>query len=327
MLKNHTKWAAMVAALALLLAACGDNDDNGNGDNGNGSGDASGDVSGNVEVDGSSTVGPLGEVAADLFMEEFPDARVAVAMSGTGGGFEKFCNGESDFNNASREIKDEEIENCEANGIAFEQVQVANDALAIVVNPDAPIECLTVEQANQIWDEGSTVSTWGEVDGIDAGDFADEPLTLYGPGTDSGTFDLFTEAINGKEGQIRDDYTSIGEDDQAAITAVEGDPGAMAFIPYSYFQEAGDSIKPLLIDDGSGCVEPTLDNVQDGSYTPLGRPLFTYASDVALESEVALRFIQFWVENSSEISDIAGFVPMTQAQMDASSAKIDSLVG
>lgn len=326
MRKNHTKWAAVAAALALLLAACGDNDDNG--DNGDtGTEETNGGGSGDVEADGSSTVAPLAEVAADFFMEEFPDIRVAVATSGTGGGFEKFCNGESDFNNASREIKDEEIENCESNDIGYDNVQIANDALAIVVNPDNPVECLTVDQANQIWDEGSEVSTWGDIDGLDEDSVADEPLTLYGPGTDSGTFDFFTEAVNGEEGQIRDDYTSIGEDDQAAVTAVEGDLGAMAFIPYSFVQESADSVKPLEIDDGSGCVEATLDNVQDGSYTPLGRPLFTYASDAALSNPSALQFIEFWVENSTEIAEIAGFVPMTDEQIDDANSKIEELAG
>jgi phosphate transport system substrate-binding protein len=317
------KILALPLAATLVLGACSSDDGD---DTGGGSGDGSS-LSGNVEVDGSSTVGPLAEYAADLFMESNPDVRVAVATSGTGGGFEKFCKGETDFNDASRPIKDEEIALCEENGIAYEGVQVANDALAVVVNPDNPVDCMTVEQVNQIWDEGSTVSTWGDVDGLDIGDFASETITLYGPGTDSGTFDYFTEEINGEEGKIRDDYTSIGEDDQAAITAVEGDVAAMAFIPYSFFQEAGDLVKPLAIDDGNGCVEPTLENVQDGSYTPLGRPLFSYASDAALAKPQAVAFITFWIENSDEIAEGAGFVPMTQEQKDASLAQVESLQG
>jgi phosphate transport system substrate-binding protein len=246
-------------------------------------------------------------------------------MSGTGGGFERFCNGETDMNDASREISEEEIAACEGNDIAFEGVQVANDALAIVVNPENPLECLTVEQASQIWNEGSSVSTWGDVDGIDVGDLAGEDLTLYGPGSSSGTFDYFTEAINGEEGVIRNDYTDIGEDDQAAIVGVEGDVNAMAYIPYSYFTEAGDAVKPLQIDGGEGCVEPTLENVQDGSYAPLGRGLYVYASDVALERPEATEFMTFYVENSATIAEQAGFVPMTDEQMATSHEQIEAL--
>ncbi len=322
MRKNHTKWAAVAAALALLLAACGDNGDNGD----TGTEEGSGGGAGDVLVDGSSTVAPLAEVAAELFMDANPDIRVTVATSGTSAGFESFCQGEADMNNASREIKESEIELCGENEIGYDGVQVANDALALLVNNDNPVDCLTVDQANQIWDEGSTVSSWGEVDGLDLpADFEDEPLTLYGPGTDSGTFDFFTEAINGEEGKIRTDYTNIGEDDNAAVTAVIGDVAAMGYVPYSYFQEAGDTVKPLAIDGGDGCIDATLENVEDGSYTPLGRPLFTYASDTALEKAEVLSFIDFWIENSSEISETAGFVPMTQDQIDESNAKVEEL--
>jgi phosphate transport system substrate-binding protein len=228
---------------------------------------------------------------------------VAVAISGTSGGFQKFCAGETDGNNASREIKESEIEECANNGVGYDGVQVANDALSLVVNPEFPVDCISVEQANQIWDEGSSVSSWDQVDGLD---LPAENITLYGPGTDSGTFDFFTEVINGEEGKIRTDYTDIGEDDFAAITAVEGDPWAMGYIPYSYVQEAGDSVKALDVDGGDGCVEATLENVQDGSYVPLGRPLFLYASDVALARPEVVAFFEFFIENQAEIAEIAG---------------------
>lgn len=247
---------AVLMAGALVLAACGGSDDEGSGTD-TGSGDNSASLSGTVQVDGSSTVGPLGEVAAELFMEENSGVQVTVATSGTSGGFQKFCAGETDMNNASRAIKDEEIETCEANGVAHEGIQVANDALSLVVNPANPVECLTVEQANQIWEPDSSVSTWGDIDGLDEDSIAGESISLYGPGTDSGTFDFFTEVINGEEGAIRTDYTDIGEDDQAAITAVQGDEFAMGYVPFSFVQEAGDSVKALLIDGGEGCVEGT----------------------------------------------------------------------
>ncbi|MFI6575708.1 PstS family phosphate ABC transporter substrate-binding protein [Nocardiopsis sp. NPDC050513] len=317
------KWLQVVGvagAVPFILTACG-----GNASEEGGTGEGGSDLSGTISIDGSSTVGPLSEAAAELFMEANPDVRVSVAQSGTGGGFEKFCNGETDMNDASREIGEDEIAACEGNDIAFEDVQVANDALAIVVNPENPLECITIDQASQIWNEGSTVTTWGDVDGLDVGDLSGEDITLYGPGSSSGTFDYFTEAINGEEGVIRNDYTDIGEDDQAAIVGVEGDAGAMAYIPYSYFTEAGDAVKPLQIDNGEGCVEPTLENVQDGSYAPLGRGLYVYASDVALERPEAVAFMNFYIENQAAISEAAGFVPLTEEQMAASTEQIESL--
>lgn len=320
--------SASLFTLALVAAGCG-GDDGGSADSGNGGGDGGGgSVSGTVNVDGSSTVGPLAEVAAELFMAENPDVRVSVAMSGTSGGFQGFCAGETDMNNGSRMITDEEIALCEENGISYDNLTVANDALSILVNNDNPVDCLTVDQASQIWDEGSEVSTWGDIDGLDLDDdFASQSITLYGPGTDSGTFDLFTEEINGEEGQIRNDYTDIGEDDNAAVNAVVSDVAAMGYVPYSYFQEAGDTVKALAIDDGNGCVEATLDNVQSGEYTPLGRPLFTFASDTALARPEVVAFIEFWIENSDEIADAAIFVPMTDEQKQESLDKAAALAG
>jgi phosphate transport system substrate-binding protein len=285
-------------------------------------------LSGTIRIDGSSTVGPLSEVAAELFEGEHPGVNVTVAISGTSGGFQKFCIGETDMNDSSRPIKDTEIELCEENDIGYDAIQVANDALALVVNPDNPVDCLTVEQASQIWDEGSSVSTWGDVDGLDLpSDFAGTEIPLYGPGTDSGTFDFFTEEINGESGKVRTDYIDIGEDDNAAVVAVSGTAGAMGYIPYSYFTEAGDQVKAVAIDGGDGCVDATLENVLDGSYTPLGRPLFVYASDTALARPEALAFMEFYIDNSVEIADLAGFVPMNDQQIQEQIAKIDQLVG
>jgi phosphate transport system substrate-binding protein len=332
---NTKRLAAVLVALLMVTAACGDDDGETATPGGDGStttaagGDSGGEaLSGTIRVDGSSTVGPFSEVAAELFMDANSGVRVDVAISGTSGGFQKFCEGENDMNNASRPIKDSEVELCDSNGITADGIQVANDALALVVNSDNPVVCLTVEQANQIWDDGSAVDTWGDIDDLDVpDDMAGEELTLYGPGTDSGTFDFFTEVINGESGRIRNDYVDIGEDDHAAITAVQGDVYAMGYVPYSYFQEAGDTVKPLQIDNGEGCVDATLENVQDGSYAPLGRPLFTYASDTALAKPEVLAFMEFTIDNADEIASVSGFVPMTDAQKDEQRAKIRSLAG
>lgn len=345
-MRTHTrKLAAVLAATALLAAACGDGVDDGPAASGDETADATttddttaddattettsgeGGMSGTVQLDGSSTVGPLSEVAAELYMQENPDVRVTVAISGTGGGFEKFCLGETDGNNSSRPIKDEEIAICDENGIGYDVVTVANDALSILVNNEFPVDCLSVEQVSQIWDEGSSVSTWGDVEGADMGDIAGDAVQLYGPGTDSGTFDFFTEVINGESGRIRNDYIDIGEDDNAAVTAVMGDPTAMGYVPFSYFQEAGDTVKALQIDDGNGCVEGALETVQDGSYTPLGRGLFVYFSDTALARPEALDFAEFYVENAARIAELAEFVPMTDEQIGEAQAKVAELAG
>lgn len=332
--------AAGVASLALVLSACGGSD--------TASEEATtaaetaaeevvveepaeegaADLTGSIVIDGSSTVGPLSEVAAELFMQSFPGVQVTVATSGTSGGFEKFCKGETDGNNASRPIKDEEIAACGAAGITYDNIVVANDAITMLVNAENPVQCLTVDQANQIWDEGSTVATWGEVTGLDIpADLTSQPLNLYGPGTDSGTFDFFTEAINGEEGKIRIDYTSIGEDDNAAVTAVTGDIGAMGYVPFSFYQEAvaGGTVKGLAIDSGNGCIEPTAENVQNGTYTPLGRPLFVYASGTALAKPETVEFFNFYVNNSEQIGQVAGYVGLTPEQAQEQLAKVATL--
>ena len=285
-------------------------------------------LSGTIRIDGSSTVAPLTEVAAELFMRRNPGVQITVGVSGTSGGFQKFCAGETDANDASRPIKPEEITKCTAAGIKYEEIQVANDALSVVVYPKNPLECIKVEQVKQIWSPGSTVKTWGEITGLSLPSSAmSQRITLYGPGSNSGTFDYFTEAINGKSGQIRNDYVDIGEDDQAAVTAIEGDQWAMAYIPYSFVTEAGKKVKPLQIDGGSGCVAPTLKNVQNGTYTPLGRPLFIYPSDKALARPEMYAFLRFYVENQAKITKKADFVPMTEQQVNSALAKIDSLAG
>jgi phosphate transport system substrate-binding protein len=326
---------ALIATLSLVVAACGGDGGETTTTSATGSettttdaDNGGGDLTGEVRLDGSSTVGPLSEVAAELYMAQEPGVRVTVAISGTGGGFEKFCIGETDANNSSRPISDEEVVICTDNGIGFDFIQAANDALSVVVSSSLPVECMTVAQVSQIWDAGSTVLTWGDVDGLELpDDIASQPLTPYGPGSDSGTFDYFTEEINGEVGQIRNDYIDIGEDDLAAVRAIEGDPYAMGYIPFSYYQEAGDAVKALAIDDGNGCVEATPENVSNGTYTPLGRGLYVYFSDTALARPEVLDFAEFYIDNAVEIAELAEFVPMTAEQIEEQKAKIAALVG
>jgi phosphate transport system substrate-binding protein len=260
-------------------------------------------------------------------MEVNPGVRVSVNISGTGGGFEKFCNGETDASNASRLIKDEEAAICDAAGIAYDFVTVANDALSVVVNIDNPLKCITTDQLTTIWnlDATGTIMTWGDVDGMpDA--IADVELALYGPGTDSGTFDFFTGEINGEEGNIRTDYINIGEEDDAAVRGVSGSPGGMGFIPFSYYQENKDTVKALEVDGGSGCVAPTVENVQAGTYTPLGRGLYTYFASTALERPEVQAFARFLVEETELINTAARYVGLTPAQQTEALAKLEALI-
>jgi phosphate transport system substrate-binding protein len=316
---------AAVCALAFGVAACGDDDDDG--DSGaSASSNGEQQLSGTVRADGSSTVAPLTETAAEMFQGENRDVRVTVGTSGTSGGFEKFCNGETEISDASRPIKDEEVAACKKNGVEYEEVQVANDALSAVVNPNNPVECVSVEQLNQIWDKGSKVDSWGDVEGLDV-DVPDEKVTLFGPGSDSGTYDYWTESINGEEGVIRTDYNSIGEDDNAAVNGVAGDEWAMAYIPFSFVEEAAGQVKPLQVKnpDTGECVEPTAENVQNGTYVPLGRPLFIYPSAEALQKPEVLAFVKFYMDNQEEITTQATYIPMTEEQVAESNKKVDGL--
>lgn len=332
-MKTSRKTAALLAVLALVLAACSSGDDADASDttaapNAVAAADSGDELTGEVRLDGSSTVGPLSEVAAELYMQDQPGVRVTVAISGTGGGFQKFCAGETDANNSSRPIKEDEAAICEENGIGYDFIQVANDALSIVVSQELPIDCLTVDQVSQIWVNESSVETWGDIDGLDLpDDVASQPINLYGPGSDSGTFDYFTEEINGESGNIRIDYNDIGEDDLAAVNAIQGDPYAMGYIPFSYYQESVDLVKALAIDDGNGCVESTPENVEGGTYTPLGRGLFVYFSDTALSRPETVDFADFYIENAPQIAELAEFVPMTPEQLATQKTKIDTLVG
>jgi len=310
---------AAASAFALVLTSCGGEDAGSSG-----SGDSGGDqLSGEVKVDGSSTVAPLSEAAAALYAEEQPDVNVTVGTSGTGGGFEKFCNGETDISDASRPIKDEEIAACEANSISYAELIVANDALTVVVNPAVDfVDCLTVEQLSAIWMSGSTVANWNEVDPS----FPDLQLDLYGAGTDSGTFDYFTDVINGEEGNSRTDYTP-SEDDNTTVQGVAGSEGGMGYFGFTYFEENAETLKALEIDNGEGCVAPSVETAQDGSYAPLSRPLFIYPSDKAIERPEVVDFINFYIENIDDIVTEAQYVPLTDEQKATLAEEFEALSG
>ena len=305
----------LTLAVALVAAACGGNDDSGT------TGGGGTQLSGTINIDGSSTVAPLSEAAAELFQEQNSGVRVTVGTSGTGGGFEKFCAGETDISDASRAIEADETKACESKGIKYEEVQVANDGLSVVVNnQNTWANCLTTAQLKKIWDKGSKVDKWNQVDPS----FPNEPLKLFGAGTDSGTFDYFTNAINGEEGRSRSDYSAT-EDDNVTVTGVSGTTGGLGYFGLSYLQENQGKIKGVQVDGGGGCVTPTVETVQDGSYKPLSRPLFIYPSDKALERPEVKAFLEFYVNNYQKIAEDALFVPLTEEQAAEAKAKITQL--
>ena len=284
-------------------------------------------LTGTILLDGSSTVGPFAEAAAELFMNENPGVQVTVGISGTGGGFEKFCNGETDGSNASRGIKDEEAALCAENGIEFGTISVANDALSVIVNQDNPLDCISTDALKALWELDSSVMTWGEIPGIDAGDLASEEVVLYGPGTDSGTFDFFTDEINGDSGNIRTDYNNIGEDDNQAVQGVSGGLGAIAFIPYSFYQEYSDTVKGLAIDSGAGCIDPTIENLLAGDYTPLGRQLFMFPAAPTIARAEGLAFYQFVIDENEAIAAASGLIALTDDQKAEQLAVVAGLGG
>ena len=281
-------------------------------------------LSGAVVIDGSSTVAPLTEAAADLYRDVEAGVNVTVATSGTGGGFEKFCAGETDISNASRGIKDEEAALCAENGIEFTEIVVANDGLAVVVPAENDfVQCLTVEQLNTIWGPAAegTITSWNQVDPS----FPDVELALFGPGTDSGTFDYFTDEINGEEGAIRTDY-SPSEDDNVLVQGIAGAEGGLGFFGLSYVTENADLVRAVDVDGGQGCTAASEATVQDGSYTPLGRPLFVYVNNASYSDKPQVKsFVDFFIENQAEVAALAIFIGLTDEQVATATEELASL--
>jgi phosphate binding protein len=311
-----------LAAASLLVSGCGGQNNAGSA---SGEGGAGG-ISGTVTVDGSSTVAPLSEAAADLFRSVEPGVNVTVATAGTGGGFQKFCAGETDISDASRPIKDEEAEACKGKGIDYTELIVANDGLSVVVNPENTwATCLTVEQLKTMWspDSEGKIKNWNQIDKS----FPDQPLTLFGAGTDSGTFDYFTEAINGEEGASRTDY-SPSEDDNVTIQGVKGDKGGVGYFGLSYVEQNPDAVKAIEIDGGGGCVAPSKETVQDKTYKPLARPLFIYVKNSSYKDNAAVRsYVDFYIENEAKVAEEALYVGLTPEQKKTAQDELGSIAG
>jgi phosphate transport system substrate-binding protein len=259
---------------------------------------------------------PITEAMAEEFQRENSGARVTVGVSGTGGGFKKFCNGETDISDASRPIKPSEIEACQQAGIDYIEIPVAYDALSVVVNSQNDwLECLTTEELKKIWrpEAQGQITNWNQV----RSEFPDRELSLYGPGTDSGTFDYFTEVIVGEDGASRGDYTA-SEDDNVIVQGVTNDQGALGYFGLAYYEENQEQLELVAIDDGNpsngeGCVRPSEQTVNDSTYQPLARPLFIYVKEEAAQRPAVQEFVNYYLsqENSELVSQV-GYIPLTE---------------
>jgi len=304
-----------IAVLGLALTACG----------GDSEGSEDGGASGSVSVDGSSTVFPMSDAAAEFLNEENPDIKVTVGESGTGGGFERFCAGETDISDASRPIDEEdEVPVCEEAGIEYTELQVATDTLTVVVHPDLDVDCLTVEQLVELWKPGSTVSNWNQLDPS----FPDEEITLFGPGTDSGTYDYMASEVvdpDADEPATRDDYES-SEDDNVLVQGVGGTEGATGYFGYTYYEENTDTLKAVGIDSGNGCVEPSAETAQAGEYTPLARPLFIYVKNSAYKDNEAVKeYVDFYIENLMDISEVGKLITLNDDQYSETQSNLEGI--
>ncbi len=306
---RYARWAGLVVALALAVPACGD----GAPGTGAASTGAAAALSGRVAVDGSSTVFPITEAVAEEFGKPNPAVKVTVGISGTGGGFKKFCGGETDVSDASRPIKPTEVELCAKNGVEYVEVPIAYDGLAVVVNPkNTWAESMTVDELKRMWapEAQGKVMKWSDV----RPGWPDKELHLYGAGVDSGTYDYFTEAIVGKEHSSRGDFTS-SEDDNVLVQGISTDELALGFFGYAYFAENKDKLKAVLVDDGklengAGPIGPSIETVRNNTYQPLSRPLFIYVAKKALDRPEVAAFVKFYLANAVALVGEVGYVPL-----------------
>jgi len=284
-----------VLAAMFAIAGCGGS---------SGSGDAA--LSGSIEIDGSSTVYLISEAVAEEFSLVHRDVRANVAFSGTGGGFKRFCAGETDISDASRPITDSERTLCAQNGIDFIELKVALDGVAVTVHPQNDfVQCMRVDELKRIWEPGSTIRRWSEV----RPEWPAESIKLYGAGTNSGTFDYFTEAVMGESRASRPDYTA-SEDDNVLVQGVEGDRYALGYFGFAYYQENANRLKVVAVDAGGGCIEPTVETIESGTYAPLSRPLFIYVRTMSLARPEARAFMDFYLEHAGELARQVGYVPL-----------------
>ncbi|WP_420632949.1 PstS family phosphate ABC transporter substrate-binding protein [Candidatus Palauibacter sp.] len=277
-------------------------------------------LSGLIELDGSSTVFPISQAMAEEFqIAHGRTVRVSVGVSGTGGGFQRFCNGETDISNASRPINETEAASCAAEGIAPLELQIAWDGLTVVAHPSNDwVGCMTVAELRRIWAPGSELERWSQI----RPGWPDRELDLYGPDTDSGTFDYFTAAVVGDASASRHDYTASA-DDNVLVAGVSGDPGALGYFGYAYFEENQDQLRAVEIDGGDGCVAPSRETIVDGTYTPLARPMYIYVRRDALDRAEVRAFVGFYIDNAAALVPETGYIPLEPEAYAEVRARID----
>ncbi|NJN29711.1 MAG: PstS family phosphate ABC transporter substrate-binding protein [Synechococcales cyanobacterium RM1_1_8] len=270
-----------------------------------------------IKIDGSSTVFPITEGVAERFQKNNPTVKVTVGVSGTGGGFKKFCAGETDISNASRPIKDSEKELCAKNGIKYMEMPVAYDALTVVVNQNSPVTALTTAELKKIWEPAAQgkIKTWNQVNSK----FPNTPIRLFGPGADSGTFDYFTEEINGKSGASRTDFTA-SEDDNVLVRGVGGDKGSLGYFGFAYYLANQGKLNSVAING----VKPTKENVLNGKYKPLSRPVFIYVSDKAAKKGEVRAFVQYYLKNAKPFVDRVGYIALPDSQYNSVASRFNA---
>ena len=300
----------MITALGTMMLSCGNNkkeDDNNS-----------------IGIDGSSTVYPVTEAMAEEYRTQQPDVDITIGVSGTGGGFQKFGRGEIDIANASRPITEEEKTIAAENDIDYVELEVAYDGLAVVVHPENDwVNCITVEELRMIWEPEAqgNITRWNQI----RPEWPDEEIHLFGPGVASGTFDYFTEAVVGESGSSRGDFTA-SEDDNILVQGVAGDKYGLGFFGLAYFEENSDKLKMVAVDGGNGCVEPSVETVSDGSYTPLSRPLFVYVNSSSLENPMVVDFINFYIDKAPDLLSDVGYVPLPEAEYNQQKQKFNDFV-
>ncbi|HBK71059.1 MAG TPA: protein sphX [Flavobacteriaceae bacterium] len=297
------KKITIIIAMTLLIMSCGDKKDRAEGNSKEGT-----TLSGTIKVDGSSTVFPVTEAVAEEFRTVQPKVKVTIGVSGTGGGFKKFSRGETNISNASRPIKDKEKAACAENNINYLELEVAYDGLAVLVNPKNDwVDSFTVEELKKIWEPAAQgkIMKWNQI----RPEWPNEEIHLFGPGVASGTYDYFTEAIVGKSGSSRGDFTA-SEDDHVLVQGIAGDKYSLGFFGLAYYTENKDKLTLIGVHNGEKVVKPTLETVSNGTYSPLSRPLFIYVNSTSIKQPEVIKFVNFYIENAGELSKDVGYIPL-----------------
>lgn len=297
------KKITIIIAMTLLIMSCGDKKDRAEGNSKEGT-----TLSGTIKVDGSSTVFPVTEAVAEEFRTVQPKVKVTIGVSGTGGGFKKFSRGETNISNASRPIKDKEKAACAENNINYLELEVAYDGLAVLVNPKNDwVDSFTVEELKKIWEPAAQgkIMKWNQI----RPEWPNEEIHLFGPGVASGTYDYFTEAIVGKSGSSRGDFTA-SEDDHVLVQGIAGDKYSLGFFGLAYYTENKDKLTLIGVHNGEKVVKPTLETVSNGTYSPLSRPLFIYVNSTSIKQPEVIEFVNFYIENAGELSKDVGYIPL-----------------